>query len=460
MRSRPLPLLAALLPALLALAPAAPARAGQSPDEPLRRVLLVSIDGLAPAAYLDPDAAGLAVPNLRALAARGAFASGVTGVLPTSTYPSHTTLITGVPPRVHGILDNRIFDPTGRSNEAWHWYAREIRVPTLATAAYSSGLITGAISWPVTVGLEVDALVPEIWRSGSTAPEDGQLIEALSSTSLFSEVAERRGSPLVYPLTDRDRGDLALHVLETRRPQLLLVHFLGYDLAQHDFGIGSPEARAALEGIDAELGRLAEKVEALGLAGETLTVVVSDHGFLPTSRVLHPNALLRQAGLVQTGPDGKITSWKAAFSGKGGTSFLLLADPGDAATLAQVRRVVEIEAAKKGSGIRAVLGPPEIEALGGDPAVTPLVLDAREGFYFDVGAAAWNTAAEDRAAHGFAPVRPELEAALVVAGAGLARRGDLGTVPMTRIAPTLAGYLGVRLAPEAAEPLDWFAAAP
>jgi len=455
MRSRNLRLPAALLPALLSFAPPAALAAQGTAAAPLPRVLLVSIDGLAPASYLDPDAAGLAVPNLRALAAQGAFASGVSGVLPTSTYPSHTTLITGVPPRVHGILGNRIFDPTGRSNEAWHWYASEIRVPTLATAAYREGMITGAISWPVTVGLEVDALVPEIWRSGSTAPEDGRLIEALSSTALFSEVAERRGAPLVYPLSDRDRGDLALHVLETRKPQLLLVHFIDHDLDQHHSGLGSPEAKAALEAADAELGRLRAKLDELGLAGETLVVVVSDHGFQPADRELHPNALLRQAGLIETDAAGKVTRWTAAFDPHGGTAFLRLADPADQATLDRVRRIVEVEAAKKGSGIRAILGAPEIEALGGDPEVTPLALDAREGFYFEIGSAAWNTPAKDRAAHGYAPVRPGLEAALVVAGRGLTRKGDLGTVPMTRIAPTLARYLGVQLAPQAAEPLDW-----
>jgi len=37
------------------------------------------------------------------------------GVLPSVTYPSHTSLITGVPPAVHGILDNRFMDPEDRS---------------------------------------------------------------------------------------------------------------------------------------------------------------------------------------------------------------------------------------------------------------------------------------------------------------------------------------------------------
>ena len=56
-------------------------------------VIVISIDGMKPETYTEP---GLAhVPTLRRLAAQGVFANGVVGVLPTLTFPSHTTLITG-----------------------------------------------------------------------------------------------------------------------------------------------------------------------------------------------------------------------------------------------------------------------------------------------------------------------------------------------------------------------------
>lgn len=88
---------ALLASALLALAPL-PALA-----EP---VLLISIDGLRPGDVLEADKRGLALPNLRRFLTEGAHASGVTGVLPTLTYPSHTTLMTGVSPGKHGIVSN------------------------------------------------------------------------------------------------------------------------------------------------------------------------------------------------------------------------------------------------------------------------------------------------------------------------------------------------------------------
>ncbi|HJS58548.1 MAG TPA: alkaline phosphatase family protein, partial [Vicinamibacteria bacterium] len=89
-------------------------------------VLLVSIDGLRPDYVLEADRYGLKVPNLRRLLAEGAHASAMIGVLPSVTYPSHTTMVTGVSPARHGIFANTTFDPLGRNLEGWYWYAEDM----------------------------------------------------------------------------------------------------------------------------------------------------------------------------------------------------------------------------------------------------------------------------------------------------------------------------------------------
>jgi len=85
------------------------AAASAQPSTPI--VLMISIDGLRPDYVTAADKHGLKIPALRRFVAEGAFAEGVQGVMPTVTYPSHTTLITGVWPAKHGILANTIFDP-------------------------------------------------------------------------------------------------------------------------------------------------------------------------------------------------------------------------------------------------------------------------------------------------------------------------------------------------------------
>src|SRR5262245_21898718 len=243
-------------PALPAIPPASPAP---------RHAVMVSIDGLMPAYYREADALGLAIPNLRRLMAEGAYARGVVGVLPSVTYPSHTTLITGVPPRLHGIAANTFFDPEGISDEAWNWYARAVRVPTLASAARARGLTVGAVSWPVSIGLPADWNVPEFWRPRSHHASDLELLAALSTPGLLDAVAAARGVPLASPLSEADRVDVAIHILETHRPALLLLHLFEVDHQQHEHGPRSPEALAAVEESDAALGRLLAAVERAGL---------------------------------------------------------------------------------------------------------------------------------------------------------------------------------------------------
>ena len=106
-------------------------------------VLYISIDGLKPEAVLNAEAHGLKVPNLRKLLVDGVYSSGVHGVLPTITYPSHTTLLTGAAPARHGVYSNTTFDPFNKNDVGWYWYAEDIKVPTLFDAARAAPDTTG-----------------------------------------------------------------------------------------------------------------------------------------------------------------------------------------------------------------------------------------------------------------------------------------------------------------------------
>jgi predicted AlkP superfamily pyrophosphatase or phosphodiesterase len=98
-------------------------------------VLLISIDGLKPEYVTHASEHGLQLPTLQRFLTQGTYADGVVPVLPTVTYPDHTTLITGVWPKEHGIYNNQLFDPDRKLGAAWYWYAESIRVPTLWDAA-------------------------------------------------------------------------------------------------------------------------------------------------------------------------------------------------------------------------------------------------------------------------------------------------------------------------------------
>ena len=98
-------------------------------------LLLISIDGLNPDYVTHADRYGLKIPNLRRILHDGSHASGVRGVLPTVTYPTHTAMLTGVAPAKHGIYSNLTFDPMHTNLGGWYWYSEDVQAPTIWQAA-------------------------------------------------------------------------------------------------------------------------------------------------------------------------------------------------------------------------------------------------------------------------------------------------------------------------------------
>src|SRR5207249_5568101 len=89
----------------------------------------------------------------------------------------------------------------------------------------------------------------------------------------------------------------AAHVIQTRRPNLLLFHLLVTDTLQHRYGPQSPAAYAALALADANVAQLLRAVQAAGITGQTTVIVASDHGFARPTKLINPNVIFRKAGL-------------------------------------------------------------------------------------------------------------------------------------------------------------------
>ena len=412
------------------------------------RVVMISIDGLMPSSYTQPGPSK--IPTLRRLAREGAYAEGVVGVLPSVTYPSHTSLITGVLPAVHGIVDNHVLDPEGLSHGAWYWFAREIRTVTLLGAARAWGLRTAAVVWPVTVGAQVDLLVPEYDRTEHV--ENLSLLRALSTPQLLDAVEISRKSPLAWPFKDSEPTDIASFVIRTYQPHLTLVHLVDLDSAQHEHGPGSPEALETLERVDGYVANLVRAVDEAGIGGETIVAVVSDHGFMATRQQLQPNARFKQKGYFDVGEDGAISEWRAYFLSSGGSGYVYVKDPANVTLKADVRATLEALKADPANGIDTIWDADDLKRAGAHPEAS-FGIDMRDGFTTGGAFDILLKTAGSRGGHGFAPSRPALHASLILSGPPAKGVGSLGVVRMTQIAPTLARWLGVQLSPQADQPL-------
>lgn len=421
--------------------------AAHRPVKGRARVVVVSVDGMKPETYLEPDRLGLKVPTLRALVARGAHARAVESVFPTVTYPSHTTMITGAPPRVHGITSNRTFDPLRKNQEGWRWYAEDIAVPTLWSAVEAQGRAAALVTWPVTVGARVSLLVPEFWRAGT--PEDQKLLRGMSTPGLLDKVA--RGYPelwkkLIPPdVLAEAQFEIAKYIVTHEDADLVLVHEWETDDEEHAHGPGSPEALRAFEKIDRLLGELLVALEKSPDWSRTTLVVLSDHGFRSVDKEIRLAALFRERGLVQYDADGKPTAARVASIENGGIAYVYVIDPA-----AQAEVVAALETIQPAIG--KIYTREDIVAAGGDPGAS-FALAAAPGYGFT--GKDGPTAISDkpgRGEHGFPPTDPEMQASFLAIGPKVPNR-DLGAIKMVDIGPTLARWLGVTLSGATGTPI-------
>jgi predicted AlkP superfamily pyrophosphatase or phosphodiesterase len=418
-------------------APAAPAG-----SRPADHVVLISIDGFRPAMYRDPAREGLQVPNLVALRDAGSFADGVQVSHPSMTYPSHTSMATGVSPARHGIVSNTMFDPPAGS-PTWYYERAAMKVPAVWDLAKARGLKTAGASWPVTVGAAIDVLFPEsnqaprdsTWLARARADSTPGLVDAVvKELGGFGENDNRNA-------VQRDRFTTAVttHIIRTERPNLLMLHLMETDSAQHADGPGSPAAKAAIERIDAHIGAIVRAVEDAGVRARTAFVVSGDHGFSRVHTLIQPNVILRENGWLATDAQGRITDWQVGAH----ATAIRLRDPRDRALAARVEQVFTSLAQGRYRGIFRVVPRAELDALGSYPEAA-FFIEPAEGYYVSDGvtSGAVLIGTTRRGAHGFLPTETRMQTGFIAAGSGIRAGVPLPLVRQIDIAPTIGRLLG------------------
>jgi predicted AlkP superfamily pyrophosphatase or phosphodiesterase len=243
-------------------------------------VILVSIDGFR-ADYLDR---GL-TPNIAALAAGGVRAQSMRPAFPSITFPNHYTLVTGLYPDHHGIVNNAMEDPAmpgtafsmaNSHDERWWDGATPIWI-----TAQRQGLRAATMFWP-----------------GSDIPIHGTLPDHYV--------------PYDKTIPPDRRTDTVLGWLDLpadQRPAFVTLYFDQVDGAGHAGGPDSPGVNQALRLVDAAIGRLVAGLRQRGLFDQANLIVLADHGMEGNSpdRVIYlddlvdPTTVHIEAAGVMTG---------------------------------------------------------------------------------------------------------------------------------------------------------------
>ena len=412
-------------------------------SSPSEHVILISIDGFRSNFYLEEK---WPAPNLQTMAKEGARSLGVTGVFPSVTYPSHTTVITGATPAKHGIYYNAPFEPAGQTGK-WYWESELIQVPTLWDAVRDAGKTSASLLWPVSVHAPIDYNIPEYWsleNGGRIEPmrdmETPKGLMAEMELEVLGKMNERTFNGDYLNREDRT-GEMAGYLLETYKPNLITLHLIAADHFQHNEGREGPMVYKSIAAIDRAIGKIMEAAERAGIQEKTTFIITGDHGFVNIHSSLSPNIWLVEAGLMEDAKDRG--NWKAAFHTSGASAFLHLKDPNDQESIKKVEKILD-ELPANIKKLFRVVNRDELDQIGADPNAV-LALAPIQGISFSPSTSGAILKPAKGGTHGYFPDFDEIETGFVAWGAGIKENVEIQEMGLVDVASVVKYLLNLSI---------------
>ncbi|HET6424981.1 MAG TPA: nucleotide pyrophosphatase/phosphodiesterase family protein, partial [Planctomycetaceae bacterium] len=348
-----------------------------------RHVVVICVDGL-PAYLLDDP--NVPMPAIRGLAKTGVQAKGMIPANPSVTWPNHTSMTTGNWPEKHGVLFNGVLDRPGpglpvivnpRQDKAQLVFA-----PTIYDVMHQQGFKTAAINWPCTRNCDtLDDNFPDVPEAlDHTTP---RLIESLKKCGALTDDSIKNFGKMATPVRDVLWTRATCEVIREHKPHLTYLHLLNVDGTHHKYGPLSSAGYTAVAFADTCVREVIDAIDEAGIREQTTIFVVSDHGFISIPKALHPNVMLRQAGLL-TVEGNKVTAARVHAVPEGGIAMVYLTVPESRDD--DRKKVVELF--KDQEGIAEVVLPDQFAKYGlPQPAdyapMADIVLAAKDGYGFN-----------------------------------------------------------------------------
>lgn len=193
-------------------------------------MVVISVDGLRPDALLQAQ-----TPQIDRLWQNGAYSWTAQTVLPSVTLVSHASMLSGVPPEVHGIDWNN-WDPS----------RGYIQVVTVFSQARQAGFTTAMV-----VGK--------------------RKLEHLAAPGTVDRFEFPGNNAEIV-------GEASVRVIEELRPGLLFVHFPDPDTTGHALGWMSAAQLDAIARVDAAIGQILQALDETGQRTSTFMILSADHG--------------------------------------------------------------------------------------------------------------------------------------------------------------------------------------
>jgi predicted AlkP superfamily pyrophosphatase or phosphodiesterase len=352
-------------------------------------VILISFDGMR-YDYLDRGI----TPNLERLARSGVRAQGLIPIFPSTTFPNHYSIATGMYADRNGIANNRFL---ARDIDAFYVYTDSTKVrdarfysgEPIWNTAEKQGMVAATFFWV-----------------GSEAPVGG--IRATTVWNYDESIADSTRL--------RALGELLRQPPETR-PHFVAVYFADVDAVSHRNGPDSPETNRAIARADSILGVIARIAAALPPSDSVSIVVVSDHGMINAPNKVVIQEYTDTAGVtITTGPVASL--WYH----------------GDSARIRRARSDLERMPHAR-VYLRSEL---PAEWHYDTPRSGDVIIVAEPGWYVDI-----RSRSGLPGAHGYPPAVQEMQGIFVAAGPRIRAGVRIGAFENVHVYPLLAELLRI-----------------
>jgi len=252
---------------------------GRSYRWPRQPVVVVCVDGCEPD-YVNQAIAAGSAPWLAALDGRGTCLTADC-VVPSFTNPNNLSIVTGVPPSVHGICGNYFFDADADAevmmNDPKYLRAGTI-LAAFADAGASVAVITAKDKLRGLLGHRLRGVCFSSERADRVSAAENGIDDALSLAGMpVPSVYSAELSEFVFAA--------GCALFERQRPDLMYLSTTDY--VQHKHAPGTPQANAFTGMLDRYLARL----DAAG----AVVVLTADHGMnAKTDAFGRPNIVFLQ----------------------------------------------------------------------------------------------------------------------------------------------------------------------
>ncbi|OCQ22260.1 phosphodiesterase [Pseudoalteromonas luteoviolacea] len=357
-------------------------------------VVLISLDGFRWDYIEKHDAKTIAQ-----IANKGVRASHMRPVYPTKTFPNHLSIITGLLPSNHGIIDNYFCN---KRREACY---------KMGNGLQDSTWLNGIPLWNLAELQGVKAAT-YFWPE-SDARFNGRTPSYYMHYSKHGSYQKRVDQIIAW-----------LQLESTQRPKFIAGYFSLVDDMGHDFGPDAKETYDAVQVVDKLIGQLWTRSQT-EVAHDVNLILVSDHGMVS----VEPNKTIVLSELDFDFDD---------FEVKNGTTRVhLYKKPHSNVDIAQLKKYFS----KVGGKRFEVLSHDILEERGVviDNTTAEIIIEATPPYAFGT-----NKQITSKGAHGY-PYSKDMAAMFVAHGPAFKQGVKLSEVNNLDIYPTIANILGLKL---------------